>query len=87
MTDTDMVIWLANDALSVQTDNYSSGHEVPAVDSTNAYTTTFVVDPTTKTVTFTSTRPLDTGSANSYIIPLDTAFPMIYAFLPDTNEV
>ena len=41
MTNTDMVIWRANGASSVQQDLYSTGKVTPQTDAANAYTTTF----------------------------------------------
>lgn len=41
MTRTDMVVWEANGASSVQIDVYSTNHNTPAT-VTNTYTTTFI---------------------------------------------
>jgi hypothetical protein len=59
---------------------YSLGYYEPPV-SANEYTTQ-VIDFNTTQATFYSTRPLNPGLPNSYVIPLDEGFSIVYAWFP-----
>jgi len=74
MTDTDMCFWNA----TTQEDLYAIGETTPSVDSVNAYTSNFTV--TTTGTSWTSTRPIAATGQDSYVIPIETSFPMISAY-------
>jgi DOMON domain len=86
MTNTDMAFWGANGAQSVMNELYGTGHTKPSVDATNAYNTTLEVLPNGATH-FVSTRTLDPGTPNTFVIPLDTPINMICAFLNTTSNL
>ena len=88
MYGTDMVAWVANGASSYQEDMYSTGQVTPTNQSQNAYTTTFVDDTsTTNSVIFTTTRSMQPTDNDTYSIPLDTEFSMIYAYYAGSSVV
>jgi hypothetical protein len=84
MTDTDMVAWIADGSTSYQEDMYSVT-EQPPTKLINSYTTSFVVQDTY--VLFTTTRGMIATVDDTYDIPLDTQFSMVYAFLPGVTKV
>lgn len=72
MTDTDMCYWGAGGASdNTQEALYGLGDYTPTVLSTNPYTTTTTYNADNDTVTFISTRSLDAGEGDTYVIPLD----------------
>ncbi len=85
MVDTDMISWIANGAASQQQDMYSVTTKAPTVLAENAYTTTFELE--TNNIIFTSTRSMTATSLDTYDIPLDTTFNMIYSFQTNVTKV
>ena len=88
MTNTNIVVWLANGDNSVQTNTYATGYALPG-DIPNIYTTTFEYDTVNGIVKFHSTRELDPAGVDSrnFVIELDTKIPLIYAWVEDTTFV
>ena len=82
MTDTDMVAWImSGPGSNIQQDLYSTGQHSPTVlkGKNNAYSTT--VDSSNNTYTvFTSYRPLKPTKGDTYVIPLDEAIYICWAF-------
>ena len=78
MFDVNMVAWIANSASSSQKTMWSTSESGPAT-STEEYTTTIVSYDAASTL-FTSTRTLNPGFTNSYVIPLDTDLNMVWAY-------
>jgi hypothetical protein len=67
---------------------YATGHSTPSIDKINSYSGSFVVDPDTQFVTFTTYRELDTGNPqDAFVIQLNQRMKMCFAFLPDIYEV
>lgn len=99
MTNTDMVVWVADGESSYQTENWAIGHDLPATDSINVYSTTFILDGDTGYVNFTSVRAADpykdsenggslgASATEAYIIPIDQSFDTIYAWMTNTDTL
>ena len=67
---------------------YSTGQVTPTNQSQNAYTTLIVDDTsTTNSVLFTTTRSMLPTDNDTYSIPLDTEFSMIYAYYTGSSVV
>lgn len=66
-------------------DLYSHSEDEVKVDKVNTYNTIFAKG--SSSTTFTSTRPLDTGYINSYVIELDKDLQMCFAFNTRTSAL
>jgi hypothetical protein len=77
MFNTDMIIWSAGTATSVG-DYWSTGHATPVTDDVNNLNTTTVLNAN-NTVTFKTTRPMNTLDPKDYVFTYDTPIHMIYA--------
>ena len=80
MVNTDMVAWIADGPASYQSDLYSVQEQEPTVLAINSYTTSFV--DYGSYVVFTSTRSMTATGDDTFDIPLETQFSMVFAFLP-----
>jgi len=84
MKDTEMVIFSANGASSSVGNYYSAGEDTPTPYPTidGCYTSQFTeVDGF---VIFNTTRPLDCGIANTYVVQLSSAMKLITAWNPSS---
>ena len=83
MTDTEMVIFSADNTSSTVGNYYSTTEEkptlYPVIDS--CYTST--VTPGSGYTIFNTTRPLDCGIDNTYVVQLDTNLTLINAWNPN----
>ena len=84
MIDTEMVIFSADGDSSSAETYYSTKHDTPSSDPSQqaCYTTTITQqdDGYTK---FETTRPLECGTSNSYVVSLDTKLSLITAWNPN----
>ena len=71
MTDIDMVTWHAEGLKSYAVDRYSTGHVTPIRDDSQDIKTIIRQSFDGLGVIFETTRYLDTGDLNDYVIPLD----------------
>jgi len=85
MTDCDMIAWRVTRGKGKVEDYWCSGshHPVPSLDKQQD--TRLDGDPffdrATKRMTFVTRRKLDTGDlSQDFVVPLDKAIPMIYAY-------
>lgn len=85
MTNTDMVSWHANGHSSFQKDLWSTEQDTPHTNAKNNYVTSF--EHLGNRVRFVSSRALETGEVNSFVIPVDQTIEMVYAFLPGSIEL
>ena len=88
MEDTDMIAWFNGDGNGFAKDYWSSGYGRPAEDAIqnirDGETPKF--DANAKTMTFVTRRPLDTGdSEQDFLVKLDEAMPMCYAYRKGTS--
>ena len=77
MENVNMVSWISDFQQSAQQDMYSNTFANPVKLVGNAYTTSWVVE--TDQVKFYSSRPLGLTAPDTYQIPLDTEFPVVFA--------
>ena len=61
MYNTDMILWQASGATSKVTDLWSTKHATPLTDNKNDLVSSFEVNADSKSVTFTTTRKLNTN--------------------------
>lgn len=78
MFNTDMILWQAKGTNSATTDMWSTNHNMPAFDQKNNLQSTFVVN-TNNTVSFTTTRAMDTKDSQDYAVQYDQQILMTYA--------
>lgn len=78
MTNTDMILWTAGTTSSVK-DLWSTSHNTPVTDTTNNLNSTIVTN-SNSTVSFSTTRLMDTKDSQDYAVAYDVSFPMIYAY-------
>lgn len=69
MTNTDMILWQAGTTATTK-DLWSTSHATPVTDTTNNLSTTSVAN-SNSTVTFTTTRAMDTKDPQDYAVAYD----------------
>ena len=86
MDDTEMIAWVASGDDSSTTNYYakSIGYpgSYPIIDP--CYTNTWTVNSEAGTVDFVTTRPLDCGIPDTYVVQLDVSMSLCAAWLPSS---
>lgn len=77
MMNTDMILWQAQGATSLTRDLWSTSFIQPSIDTNDNLSSTFVVN-SNRTVTFTTTRPMDTNDPQDYAVNYDQQIVMVY---------
>ena len=82
MTDTEMISWVAKGDESSTTNYFAKEEGYPDPYSTidPCYTNTWTVNSEAGTVDFVTTRPLDCGIADTYVVQLDVSMSLCAAW-------